>query len=181
MNPTRVFHRRGDGAGVKKGNVPWNKGNKTGYTWNKGKKTGVGHPCSESHKKILSELAIKRGLGGYNEKSGRGKSGRYKGIWCSSSWELAFVIFCDEKNIPIERARVKRSYIWKGQKRNYYPDFKNDDIIIEIKGWTSDQWKAKHIANPDVVLLDKYDMKPVLDFVIDKYGKNFVSLYDKED
>jgi len=33
------------------------------------------------------------GKGGKRIGSGRGKSGWYKGYWCDSSWELAYVIY----------------------------------------------------------------------------------------
>jgi len=47
-----------------------------------------------------AKLAIK---GGKREHSGRGKQGRYNGIWCDSSWELAWVIYNFDHGIKFKR------------------------------------------------------------------------------
>ena len=117
--------------------------------------------------------------GGYRMNSGRGKKGWYKGIFCDSSWELAFVIWNIENNKPIERCKEKREYIFKGEKHIYIPDFIVEDEVVEIKGYSSKQWEEKIKQNPDIKVLYKNDIKPYLDYVISKYGKNFISLYEK--
>ena len=39
----------------------------------------------------------------FNKKHGNGKKGYYKGIYCDSTWELAFLVYCFDNNIPIIR------------------------------------------------------------------------------
>ena len=51
--------------------------------------------------------------------------------------------------------------------------------MIEIKGYQTEQWKCKQAANPDVMVLGKDEMQPILDFVIAKYGKDFIRLYER--
>lgn len=116
--------------------------------------------------------------GGCRDGSGRGKSGWYKGIYCSSTWELAYVIYCIDHNIPIERCKEKRSYTYKGKVHNYYPDFVTPEGIIEIKGYITEQWTEKKKQNPDVKTLYKDDMKPYLQYVHDNYTNDIASLYD---
>lgn len=117
--------------------------------------------------------------GGYRINSGRGKKGWYKGIFCDSSWELAFVIWNIENNKSISRCKEKREYIFNGEKHIYIPDFIVEDEVIEIKGYSSKQWEEKIKQNPDVKVLYKNDIKPYLDYVVSKYGNNFISLYEK--
>lgn len=137
----------------------------------------IGHPQSiESRKRISEKMKVVGG--GYRQGSGRGCKGRYKGYWCDSSWELAYVIYCLDNNIKIERNCEKREYLWEGRKRIYYPDFIVDGKFVEIKGYETEQWKCKIRDNPDVSVLDKCGMKDILKYVIEKYGKDFIILYD---
>ena len=130
--------------------------------------------CSKECKhKYLSEHT-----GGYREGSGRGKQGWYKGIHCDSSWELAFLVYHLDHNLYIERCKEKRQYVWNNKQHTYYPDFITDDGIIEIKGYSTDQWKSKEEQNPDVKVLYKNEIKPYLDYVTNTYGTDFIKLYD---
>lgn len=38
--------------------------------------------------------------------------GYYDNIWCDSSWELAFVVYCKEHNMSIERNKQSFEYIF---------------------------------------------------------------------
>lgn len=129
--------------------------------------------------KISNTMKNNHKSGGYRMNSGRGKKGWYKGIFCDSSWELAFVIWNIENNKSIERCKEKREYIFKGEKHIYIPDFIVENEVVEIKGYSSKQWEEKIKQNPDIKVLYKNDIKPYLDYVISKYGKNFISLYEK--
>jgi hypothetical protein len=51
----------------------------------------------------LSIVAQQRGLGGYERGSGRGKKGWYRGFWCDSTYELVFVVWALDHEIPFER------------------------------------------------------------------------------
>lgn len=130
--------------------------------------------CSKECKhKFLSEHT-----GGYRKGSGRGKSGWYKGVYCDSSWELAYVVYNMDNNIPIQRCKEQRTYMFEGKENIYLPDFIVNGEIVEIKGYSTNQWKAKIEANPDIKVLYKTDMKPYLDYVSTKYGSDFIKLYD---
>ncbi len=132
-------------------------------------------------KKHSPETILKLKLnGGYRKGSGRGKSGWYKGYWCDSSWELAFVIYNLEHNIKFERNKEGFEYEFENIKHKYYPDFiLEDKTYVEIKGIIDEKNKAK-ILNFKYTLkiIDKINIKPYLKFVIDKYGKNFILLYE---
>lgn len=71
-----------------------------------------------------------------------------------------------------------RQYIWNNKRKNYLPDFVIDGQLVEVKGYKSQEWMAKINANPDVKVLYESEMKPILDYVVDKYGKDFIILYE---
>jgi hypothetical protein len=178
-NPDRVQRIKSPNAHAKKGSTPWNKGKEGLQTaWNKGMTGLEGTPHTEETKQRLSGVAKERKLGGYVQGSGRGKKGWYKGFFCDSSWELAYVVYCLEHNIDIKRNTKKRQYIWQGIVKNYIPDFIVQGTITEVKGFKTEQWLAKLEANPDVKVLYETDLEPVLEYVKNKYGKDFISLYE---
>ena len=142
-------------------------------------KAAGGHPQSEESKKKISEWAKRSGLGGYKKGSGRGKKGWYKGFFCDSSWELAFVIYCLEHDISIIRNTEKRQYVWNDLDKNYIPDFIVNGVLTEIKGYKTAQWLAKLSANSDVKVLYEQELKPIFKYVIERHGKDFISLYDQ--
>lgn len=135
---------------------------------------GKHHSLETKHKLSLS--------GGKRPHSGWGKQGRYLGVWCDSSWELAWVIFNHEHNIKFRRFQGFFEYEFNGKNHKYYPDFQLEDgTIVEIKGYTSEQWKYKMKSVPpelNFVVLYKKEIKPYLDYAINKYGKDFTRLYD---
>jgi len=133
---------------------------------------------SISTRQKLSTIAKERKFGGYVQGSGRGKKGWYKGFFCDSSWELAYVVYCLEHEIGIKRNTEKRKYVWQGVVKNYIPDFIVQGAIVEIKGYKTEQWIAKLAANPDVSVLYEKDLETVLEYVKFKYGKDFISLYE---
>jgi len=137
----------------------------------------LGRKHSAISKELMSTKA-KISNGGYRQGSGRGRKGRYKGFYCDSSWELAYVIYCLDHNIDIKRNTEKRKYTWNDIERNYIPDFIVNNVLTEIKGYRSDQWDAKLKANPDVTVLYEKDLKHIFEYVNMKYGKNFIDLYE---
>ena len=180
----------------KKGINPWAnrehpRGKKGKKSWNSGKKLSeeykekisvalkghIGHPQSEETKKVISDK-MKLVGGGYREGSGRGKKGWYKEIWCDSSWELAYVIFCLDNGIPIKRNTTKRNYLWRGEPHIYIPDFIVNGDVVEVKGYETEQWKCKLESNRDVIVIGKKEIKPYLEYVVNKYGKDFIKMYD---
>jgi uncharacterized C2H2 Zn-finger protein len=128
----------------------------------------------ESIKKIAA-------AGGPRKGSGRGKKGWYKGYWCDSSWELAFVIYNLDHNIEFIRNTKGFDYLFNNKKYKYYPDFiLNDGTYVEIKGYLDEKAKYKILAIPNLkLILGKNENKIYLDYVIELYGVDFVKLYDK--
>lgn len=111
--------------------------------------------------------------------SGRGKRGRYKGYWCDSSWELAFVIYNLEHKIDFKRNTQGFEYEFNGKIRKYYPDFIIDDCYYEIKGHLNEQGLAKiNSFKHSIKVIDKKEISKYLSYAENKYGKDFVKLYE---
>lgn len=128
-----------------------------------------GKKLSEAHKKLLSEKAKK--LEYYKHKY---KRGRYSGIWCDSSWELAYVVYNLEHGIAFERNRESFEYMYKGELHKYKPDFIENGVYVELKGYVTDQVLAKEAAfTKPYKRLSETDMRIYLDYTIEKYGKKF--------
>jgi hypothetical protein len=182
-NPNRIHRKTASNAGAKKGCIPWNKG-KTGVqvAWNKGT-TGIsGGRASTPDKENLRRNRISEAMkkfGGYRKGSGRGKKGWYKGFFCDSSWELAYVIYCLDHSIQIERNTTKLKYVFENKERSYTPDFLVEGVLTEVKGFKSPQWEAKLKYNPDVRVLYEAEMNPIIEYVESHYGRDFTKLYEK--
>ena len=136
-------------------------------------------------KQKISESMKKNKLsGGIRIGSGRGKKGWYKGHWCDSSWELAWVIYNLEHNISFKRNHIGFKYEYKGQERKYYPDFLIGETYYEIKGRRGfeglNEENKEKISQFDknLVVLYMKDIKPYLEYVIEKYGKDYIMLYE---
>ena len=179
----------------------WLKGNVGRTAWNKGLtaetddrirlqtertiekyKTGkltpsfLGKKHTEETRRLMSEKC-----GGYRKGSGRGKSGWYKGIFCDSSWELAFVVYHKDHNNEISRNKEKFSYIFEGTVHYYFPDFIVNGKLFEIKGYKNKAWPYKLEQFPKdrgLIVLEEDDMIKYLKYVTDKYGKDFINLYE---
>jgi hypothetical protein len=139
----------------------------------------------EMRKQKISKTMKKNKLsGGLRIGSGRGKKGWYKGFWCDSSWELAWVIYNLEHNINFERNYNGFQYQYKGQERKYYPDFFMGETYYEIKGRRSfedlDEENKEKVSqfNKNLVILYAKDMKPYLNYTIERYGKDYIRLYE---
>jgi endogenous inhibitor of DNA gyrase (YacG/DUF329 family) len=136
--------------------------------------------CKYEHIKVNGLLKGKRG--GYREKGGRGKQGWYKGYYCNSSWELAWVIFNLEHNIKFKRNTEGFPYKFNNNNYNFYPDFilESTNEYFEIKGYLDNKNKAKINSFPfNLNVIDKYKIKMYIDYVTSKYGKDFINLYEK--
>lgn len=153
-----------------------------------GKKISVrlkGKPLSDKTKLKIS-YKLKGKTGGIRKGSSRGKSGWYKGYWCDSSWELAYIIFNLEHNIKFKRNIKGFEYInSKKENKRYFPDFiLESGEYIEIKNFTTEDvlLKAQALINLDlkITIIDKENINPYLEYVKNKYGKNFIELYDKQ-
>lgn len=134
----------------------------------------------ERRKKISQTMKGNPLAGGKRHGSGRGKKGWYKGYFCDSSWELAYVIYNIEHGIEIERNTEGFDYVFEGRKHKYYPDFKlSDGSYVEIKGAMTKQNKIKIDSfNGTLIVLGKEEIKPYLEYAVQKYGKDYIKLYE---
>jgi len=101
------------------------------------------HYITDEVKLKRSKIAKTNNFGGYKPGSGRGLHGWYKGYWCDSTWELAFVIFNLEHNISFKRNSTRFEYYWENKKHYWIPDFLINDTFIEIKGFANKQTLSK--------------------------------------
>jgi len=137
--------------------------------------------CSKQCYLIDSEHKFrKQPKGGVRAGAGRGKFGWYKGYWCDSSWELAYVIYNLEHNIEFKRNTEGFDYEFNGKYYKYYPDFiLNDGTYVEVKGFMTDHNKAKVDSfKKHLIILDETAIKPYLNYAIEKHGKNFIELFE---
>lgn len=120
--------------------------------------------------------------GGYKPGSGRGKQGWYKGYWCDSSWELAYVIYNLEHNIKFERNKQGFEYEFENKKYKYYPDFiLEDGTYVEIKGYIDKKNEIKIKSfDKKLIIIDKESIKQYVNYVVEKYGKDYIKLYNKK-
>lgn len=137
-------------------------------------------------KKISNTMKKNPKAGGKRHGSGRGKKGWYKGFYCDSSWELAWVIYNLDHGIKFTRYDGYFEYEFEGRLHKYYPDFELDDgTIVEIKGnEKTAQWKAKlsqFPSNKILQIIGKYKITKYLDYVIKNYGKDFIKIYENRE
>lgn len=106
---------------------------------------------------------------------------KYDSLYFDSSWELAVYIYCKDHNINIEREPTKFEYFNdKGKKCYYFPDFKINDIIIEIKGdqflddnlVLLDKAKLKCINLHGVIIWTRVDVQKYINYCIEKFQDN---------
>lgn len=128
--------------------------------------------CSRNSK----EAVIQHG-GNLNQKGFKSHfQGNYKGYHCDSTWELAFIVYHLENEIPFKRNTDHFPYIHEGQEHNYFPDFIIDGIYYEVKGYHNNIVEAKINQFPQdkkLVVLYYDDMKPMIDYCISRYGSNY--------
>lgn len=137
--------------------------------------------CKSGIQDIVTRSYHKECVGGYRPGSGRGKSGYYKGVQCDSTWELAYVIYNLEHNIKFERNTQKFDYIDPlGQNSKYIPDYiLEDGSFVEIKGVKTeyDDLKWKSFPHKLSILFEE-ELKEIFKYVKEKYGNNFIELYE---
>lgn len=127
--------------------------------------------CNDECRSILAQQnALKQ------EKHGGGKKGKYRGYHCDSSYELAFLVYHLDHDIPIKRCDEFLSYTINGVTKKYLPDFVVYGVIYEIKGFMSETAKKKLEDNPHVVLIDKNKIIPYINYVKNRYNINDVTL-----
>lgn len=176
-----------------KGQIPWNsnlnsKILKICPICNKSFKTYSNSPGKFCSKKchIIDQrngyvFSVDPKTGGYRKGSGRGKSGWYKGYWCDSSYELAYVIFNIDHQIIFQRNNEFFNYQFENQSFKYYPDFVQNNIYIEIKGFLTNKDQAKFQYFPTtktLKIITGKDIEKYLKYTSTKYGTDFIKLYE---
>ncbi len=121
-------------------------------------------------------------VGGYRERTGGpSKKGWFRGIFCDSTWELAFVIYQTDHGHSITRNRQWWEYTdpITGLIRKYYPDFRVDGTLYEVKGLLSplDQVKISAVPEP-VHLTAETELLPMFNYIRIRYGKGREKLID---
>ena len=111
-----------------------------------------------------------------NTKGNKSKKGYYKGMYCGSSYELAYVIYNLDHNIPFARCDRYYEYEYNGSKHLYFPDFElADGTIIEIKGYHTEtvDIKAAAVCDRPIKVLYKKDLSKYMkiESVIEKLSK----------
>lgn len=133
-------------------------------------------PKKEAARKQKISVALKGNTNWMHNKT-RGKyifkKGIYKGLQCDSSWELAFAVYHIEHEKHIERYKGYYEYVIDGEIHRYIPDFITDDGIFEIKGRKDKKSLEKEKQFPEITIIDKNSITKYLDYVIEKYGKEF--------
>lgn len=116
-------------------------------------------------------------------KSNKGRRGNYKGYHFDSSWELAFIVYNIDHKIQFKRNMESFNWFnpYDGKFHKYFPDFIVNDTLIEIKAVYDDIAKLKEESvknnykrNIEIYQYDK--MKLYIDYCINNYGKNFVTI-----
>lgn len=111
----------------------------------------------------------------------RGKWGIYKGFYCDSGWELAFIIYCLDNEIKVKRNKESFPYVFEGEEHKFFPDFIIDDTFYEIKGryLQCDYEKISQFPkDKKLIVIDRNNIKPYIDFCTKKYG-DYASMYDR--
>lgn len=107
---------------------------------------GKGRKHTEETKKKLSELAKKRGFGGWHTS----RSFDYNGIRLDSSYELRFAEDLDKNKIKWSRPKPLL-YRLNGEEHRYYPDFYLDDYDVYVD--TKNDYLINHV-NPKYGITD---------------------------
>jgi hypothetical protein len=134
-------------------------------------------------KEMIEKMKNNPNCGGLRPGSGRGKMGYYKGYYCRSSWELAWIVYQIENGVTPVQCTEFFEYKINEETHRYYPDFKIGETYYEIKGAHYNKWEYKKEQFPKgktLIIIDgKKEIKPYLQYVEEKYGKEFWKvLYD---
>ena len=134
-------------------------------------------PIKEEERKRKISESMKGNINWkYNKTRGNSKKGWYHGIFCDSTWELAFVVYYIEHDLYITRCKEQYKYNFENSEHIYIPDFITDEGIIEIKGRKNKKALEKEKQFPQIKVIDANLIKPYLNYVIEKYGNEFWKL-----
>lgn len=139
------------------------------------------------HKKHSEETKKKwkenPNMGGLRQGSGKGIKGWYRGFYCRSTWELAWLVYQLEHKIKVDKCNESFDYFFEEQIHKYYPDFMIENVYYEIKGYRNKNVQAKIDQFPTdkmlIMIEGKEEIRPYLQYCEEKYGKKFwTKLYE---
>ena len=144
----------------------------------------VDAPSKGTHISEDTRAKLKKHAGGYRKNAGRGKKGYYKGLYCMSTWELAWVVYQLDHNQKVEQCKERFEYMMNGEFHHYTPDFMINGIYYEIKNWhrPDTDFKIKQFPkDKKIVLIEGWEQnKMFVEYAKNKYGDNFDEvLYEK--
>lgn len=130
------------------------------------------------NKKYCSETCRRHNSGGLRQGSGRGKSGYFNGFYCSSTYELAYLIYNLDHNIPIMRNKTYWEYQYRGKIYKFYPDFRVNGKLVELKSFRSEltDCKISSVTEPIEILYGE-DLACIFAYVEDKTKLKKSELY----
>ena len=110
---------------------------------------------------------------------GQPRRGWYRGYWCDSAWELAFLLWHLDHGREIVRNTHDFPYPFRNGLKYYRPDFLVEGEYVEIKGVMDGRSKRK-IANFPYPLrvVGKREIQPFLDYAEFKYGRDYANLLE---
>ena len=160
-----------------KGNVPSNKGKEMKLRELRFCKTcNSKFKVIETSSKVYCSAKCNPNCGGYRKGSGKSKSGYYNGIFCGSTYELLWVMYNIHRNINFERFDGYIEYVLGGVTRKYFPDFIQDNNIIEIKGYHTEIVDIKSDAAKDkgynIHVLYQKDLEEQFKWFAETYPKH---------
>ena len=174
-----------------KSQIPWNKNKQGCFTKETRKKMSSSHLGKRLSKETKDKMSITKrkqienGLS-INTSNGCHKHGWYKGYWCDSSWELAWIVYNLDNGIEFKRNKQGFPYTFNDKIHQYFPDFVlSDGTFVEIKGRSSiekldNRTLTKIKAFPyKFKLLLAEEMKPIIDYCKEMYGNDYCHVYDK--
>ena len=115
---------------------------------------------------------------------------RYNNVYFDSSWEIAYYIYLIDHNIDFQFHVNSFEYEFENKTYKYYPDFLINEQFIEIKGkhllnWmkqnnTKDNAKYNCMLEHNVKIISDEEIKPILDYINEKYGKDYLKQFKYE-
>ena len=151
------------------------------------KKYGVENPSHlEYTKEKDKQTCLKKyGVTHYSQtkefQSQRYKHFCYDGVFFDSSWELAVWVYCKDHDIAIEREPCSFDYEYEGKQHTYFPDFKINGKLVEVKGEhllkmlknskeNVNAAKYSCMCKNNIEIWTKKEVQLYLDYVDQKYG-----------